>query len=157
MRKIGEITIRKTDDKRRIEKYIEEVLDYYNVPAEYFGNILLAVNEAIELLLRKQNKTENLILNVRKTKQGISFQIQSKKAPDIHLLDEIDKAIARNELIRETFLITTLTDGIELTNHGRKLRLNFVISGLSYQRSLERTEKLKNYFCTKERVFDQNE
>ena len=50
---IGELRIRDEKFLGRVEKFIEEVCDYYNIGDEYFANVMLGTSEAVRLMLGK--------------------------------------------------------------------------------------------------------
>ena len=149
----GAITIRSKDELSRLERYIEEILDYYNIPGEYFGNILLSVTEAAKLNLKEEC---NVTVEMKKGRKGVSFNI-SRKEGTIDELDELDRAIENSAIARETFIIRSLADEARLSKDGKEIELRFNISGINLERSLVRSEKLKNYLTRKEKVIDRNE
>jgi len=151
---IGEISIGEMSDLNKLEKYIEEVLDYHNIPDEYFGNIMLAISQSTELILNKRKGRQPLKISVRQTKQGLSFEIKSEGSGKDHTLDELGLAIERQNIIRETFIIRSLADATELKDDGDTLVLHFTVTGINYERSLQRLEKLKQYLTTREKVID---
>jgi hypothetical protein len=147
------ITIRSKKDLNRLERFIEEILDYYNIPGEYFGNILLAVTESALLSLKDEREVS---VKMKKSRKGVSFSITCKDATD-NELDELDKAIAKNTLARESFIIRSLADEAELLRDGKTIALRFHITGINFERSLLRSEKLRSYLIRKEKVVDTNE
>ncbi len=147
------ITIRSIDELNRLEKFIEEILDYYNIPGEYFGNILLAVSEAAQLSLKGNG---DVIVEMDKSLKGVSFSITRKDATEEEL-DVLDRAIAKSTIARETFIIRSLADEAELLRDGKTIELRFHITGINLERALLRSEKLKSYLTRKEKVVDKNE
>jgi len=147
------ITIRSIDELNRLEKFIEEILDYYNIPGEYFGNILLAVSEAAQLSLKGNG---DVIVEMDKSLKGVSFSITRKDATEEEL-DVLDRAIAKSTIARETFIIRSLADEAELLRDGKMIELRFHITGINLERALLRSEKLKSYLTRKEKVVDKNE
>lgn len=147
------ITIRSISELFRLERFIEEILDFYNIPGDYFGNIMLAVTEAAELGLRDQQKVS---VEMGKNPKGLFFKIIRQEAM-AQELDELDKAIARHAIARETFIIRSLADEAKLIDDGKVIELKFHITGISLERSLVRSEKIKNFLASKEKVIDKNE
>jgi len=147
------ITIRSIRELFRLERFIEEILDFYNIPGDYFGNIMLAVTEAAELGLRDQQK---VCVEMGKNPKGLSFKIIRQEAMTEEL-DELDKAIAIHAIARETFIIRSLADEAKLLENGKVIELKFHITGISLERSLLRSEKIKNFLSSKEKVIDKNE
>ncbi|MBL7137744.1 MAG: hypothetical protein ISS17_03095 [Bacteroidales bacterium] len=149
----GIITIRSKEELNRLERFIEEILDYYNIPGEYFGNILLAVTEAAQLGIKHDRE---VTVKMKKRRSDVSFSITKKNAT-VDEQDELERAIAWQAIARETFIIRSLADEAELLKDGKTIALKFHIAGINLERALERKEKLKNYFTRKEKVVDQNE
>ncbi|MBE0647027.1 MAG: hypothetical protein IH596_04505 [Bacteroidales bacterium] len=147
------ISIRSNEELNRLERFIEEILDYYNIPGEYFGNIFLAVTEAVQLSLKNEGE---VTVEMKKSRKGVSFSITQHKATDQEL-DELDRAIAKHTFARETFIIRSLADEAELLRDGKTIVLRFHITGINLERSLLRSEKLKSYLTRKEKVVDTNE
>ncbi len=147
------ITIHSKKELIRLERFIEEILDYYNIPGENFGNVLLAVTEAALLSMKDDRE---VTVEMKKNRKGVSFSITRKDATD-NELDELDKAIAKHTLARESFIIRSLADEAELLRDGRTIALRFHITGINFERSLLRSEKLKSYLARKEKVVDKNE
>ncbi|NQV02967.1 MAG: hypothetical protein HQ542_09995 [Bacteroidia bacterium] len=149
----GFITIRSKEELNRLERFIEEILDYYNIPDEYFGNIFLAVTEAAQLGLKGEHA---VTVQMNKQRSGVSFSIKKIDATEDEL-DELDRAIAKQVIARETFIIRSLADEAILKRDGKTIELNFHIAGINLERSLLRSEKLKSYLTRKEKVVDRNE
>lgn len=149
----GEITIRSKEELNRLEKFIEEILDYYNVPGEYFGNILLSVTEAVQLNLKQKG---TVTVEMTKNRKGVAFRIKREDG-NLRELDELDRAIARQKIARETFIIRSLADEAVLLREGKSMELRFHITGINLERALLRSEKLKRYLTRKEKVVDINE
>ena len=147
------ITIRSKGELNRLERFIEEILDYYNIPEEYFGNILLAVTEATQLGLRDDHE---VMVKTKKSRNGVSFSIKKKDA-SIDEKDELEAAIAKQAIAKETFIIRSLADEAELMKDGKTIELKFHITGINLERALLRSEKLKSYLTRKEKMVDQNE
>ena len=154
---IGEISIKESKDLCKLEKYIEEVLDYHNIPDEYFGNIMLAISQSSELILKKRKANKPLKINIHQTKKDLSVEIRNEGSGKEHTMDELDLAIERQNILKEAFIIRSLTDATELKDGGDTLVLHFSVTGINYERSLKRMDQLKNYLSTREKVIDTNE
>ncbi|MBN1198697.1 MAG: hypothetical protein JXA23_05040 [Bacteroidales bacterium] len=151
--KTGIVSIRSLKEINRVERFIEEILDYHNIPGEYFGNILLAVTEAATLSLKNG---EEVTIAMSKSRKGIAFSLTRNHIADIEL-DELDRAIAQHAFARETFIIRSLADEAEFIKEGNIILLQFYITGVNLERSLLRSDKLKSYLARKEKVVDRNE
>ena len=38
----------KEENIRLVEKFVDEICDYYNINASFFGNIIIAITEAVK-------------------------------------------------------------------------------------------------------------
>ncbi|TSA27986.1 MAG: hypothetical protein D4R67_04820 [Bacteroidetes bacterium] len=150
---LEKIKISSSVDLHRLEHFIEEILDYYNVPGEYFGNIMLAVSEAAIMGLKREGE---VTIKIIKSRNGLNFLVTRKDAA-IGDLDELDKAIERQAIARETFIIRSLADEAKLSHNGHTIELNFQVAGINLERALIRSEKVKGYFGRKEKVVGRNE
>jgi len=151
---IGEIFIKRIEELNKLARYIEETLDYHNIPNEYFGNIMLAISESAELILKRKTGKGPLGISVRRDKKGLTFEFRKQDPEETERLDDLDLAIETQQFFRETFIIRTLADATDITDNGKTLRLHFEISGINYERSLLRSERLRKYLTEKEKVRD---
>ena len=58
-RDFRELVITGKQEVTKLERFIEEICDFYNINNEYFGNILLATTEAVDILFSINESTEN--------------------------------------------------------------------------------------------------
>lgn len=144
-------------DVRKVDRFIEEILDFHNIPGEYFGNVFLAVTEAMELLKRRGRPMQEIRISVEKSTNGISFTMRKRRDGTRDRMDEIDLHLHRQQIQREVFIIQSLADEVHVRNHGDTIQLLFVISGIPLERSLQRSAMLQNYLIRKEKVTDANE
>jgi serine/threonine-protein kinase RsbW len=64
-----------------IERFIENVCDYYNLNNNYFGNIMVAVNEAVENAIihgNENNANKTVSLQFELVPSGILFTIEDE-------------------------------------------------------------------------------
>ena len=153
----GDIEISELNELPKLEKFIEETLDYNNTPAEYFGNILLAVSEAAQMMIRHLEKSASITIRVNRSSKGLAVSFIQKQQKESQFRDIIDMALQKQHLIRETFMIQSLTDDIMVGKDGSSMKLLFEISGISYERALKRSEKVRDYLRTGVKVVDTNE
>jgi hypothetical protein len=153
----GEFIISTGNDVRKVERYIEEVLDFYNLPGEYFGNILLSVTGAADLIFNNTRDSTSIRVCVERSTRGIAFTLELIGKRGEEFEDDIDRALRKKSMQREVFIIQSLADETRVGDGGEFLQLFFVISGIALERSLERSAFLRNYLTRKERVTDVNE
>lgn len=150
---LRKISISGIKEINRLERFIEEICDYYNINNEYFGNILLATTESANILLAlNDNPTKGKVsIGFERTPKGLIFHIRLINS-DINTKKEedfLDKEIRKHKLSKEIYIIRALTDEITISIDGKSIRLVFYVSSINYEKSLQRINKLKEYF-TKE-------
>ena len=140
----------------KIEKFVEEICDFYNVNNDYFGNILLATTEAAEILfsLNESFEIDKLGISFERTRKGMVFKIRLINDSKIEVIEEdlLEREIRRHKLSKEIFIIKALTDEITISVNARSIILVFYISSMNYEKSLYRINKLKEYWIKMENV-----
>jgi len=138
----------------KLEKFVEEICDYYNIANDYFGNILLATTEATTILWSINNSEQNGVIYVsfdRKPK-GLIFSIRfgADDVKRIETEDILDQEIRKHKLSRDIYIIKALTDEIMISVNGRSIKLIFYITSINYEKSLKRISELNEYWHKKE-------
>jgi hypothetical protein len=135
----------------KLERFVEEICDYYNINNEYFGNILLATTEAAGILMSIHEKDESNALTVSfdRNQKGLVFKIKMEGQNSIEGEDILDKEIRKHKLSKEIFIIKALTDEITISVDAKSIVLVFYVSSMNYEKSLYRINKLKEYWNTK--------
>jgi len=148
-----EMIIQGKQEFNRLERFVEEICDYYNINNEYFGNILLATTEAADILITLGQETENEALTIRfdRNKKGLIFRIRvgnqgnSKEESE----DLLETEIRRHRLSKEIYIVRALADEITISLSGKSVVLVFYVSSMNYEKSLYRIDKLKDYWNVK--------
>ena len=140
----------------KIEKFVEEICDFYNVNNDYFGNILLATTEAAEILfsLNESFEIDKLGISFERTRKGMVFKIRLINDSKIEVIEEdlLEREIRRHKLSKEIFIIKALTDEITISVNAKSIILVFYISSMNYEKSLYRINQLKEYWIKMENV-----
>lgn len=138
-----------------IERFVEEICDYYNINDTYFGNILIALTEAFQnaLVHGNQNDPTKQIHVVFESKpKGLSFTVKDEGTgfdPDI-VPDPLDLEIeADTEKGRGIFLMRSLSDKMLVTDEGRSIEMFFRISGIGHETMKKRISHFNEYYQTK--------
>jgi serine/threonine-protein kinase RsbW len=144
-----------------VERFIEDICDYYNVSNSYFGNIVVAVSEAVENSIihgNKQNPSKIVHIGFETNQKGIVFTIEDEG--DGFTFDNIPDPtdINSNPEKKGTgiFLIKTLTDEALFLNNGRKIQLQFNITSINREVFSRRMKHVDEYFNVKKDIFDKN-
>jgi serine/threonine-protein kinase RsbW len=116
-----------------VEKLINEICSAYGISEDYYGNILVAVTEAVNNAMQHGNKLDpgkkvnlsflakdnSLLFEV--TDQGKGFDFGN--LPDPTNPENLEKPHGRG-----VFLMRHLADKVEFSDNGRSVRLNFLIT-----------------------------
>ena len=138
-----------------IERFVEEICDYYNINDTYFGNILIALTEAYQnaLIHGNQNDPTKQIHVIFESKpKGLSFTVKDEgKGFDPDLVpDPLDLEIeADTEKGRGIFLMRSLSDKMVVTDEGRSIEMFFRISGIGHEAMKKRISHFNEYYQTK--------
>lgn len=138
-----------------IERFVEEICDYYNINDTYFGNILIALTEAFQNALDHGNKKDpsKMISVVFESKpKGLSFTVTDEGDgydPDT-VPDPLDLEVSADaEKGRGIFLMKALSDKMEISEEGRSVEMFFRISGIGHEAMKKRMTHFNEYFQTK--------
>jgi serine/threonine-protein kinase RsbW len=121
------------ENLRLVERLIEDVCEIYNVSEDNFGNILIAVTEAVNNAIYHGNKGnptksvqigfENLDKKIRFTVSDEGTGFDYKNLPDPTDPKNIEKVNGRG-----VFLMKHLADKVEFNNDGKEVLLTFVLN-----------------------------
>jgi serine/threonine-protein kinase RsbW len=120
----------KPDNLRLVERLIDDVCQVYNVDENSYGNILIAVTEAVNNAISHGNQNDpekfvqigfqssdkQLIFSIKDEGQGFDYQ---------NLPDPTDPANLDKISGRGVFLMKNLADKIEFHNNGKEVSLCF--------------------------------
>lgn len=139
------------DGIHKIEGFIEEICDDFNIFNSYFGNILMAVVEACEnsFILIDKTESNELLINFWSEKNKLVFNIQGKKEAYVKKIDfdKLDiEGNAINDDTKSGLIIKMLSDEVEIDDKNNAVRLTFYISSINYDTSLRREKSIKEYF-----------
>lgn len=123
----------KMENLTRIEALVDEICEMYQVSEDYYGNILVAVTEAVNNAIQHGNKydpNKSIDLEFIPNDNHITFTIKDEgegfdydNLPDPTDPENIEKPHGRG-----IFLMKHLADGVEFQENGRIVMLNFNIS-----------------------------
>lgn len=140
----------------KLERFVEEVCEYYNVNNDYFGNILLAVTEAAEILFAIIETIDpgSICIQFDRNRKGMVFTIKQNDGvvKEEGEEDVLDREIRRHRLSRDIYIIKALADEITISVNARSIVLVFYVSSMNFETSLYRINKLKEYWEQKEKV-----
>lgn len=120
----------KSDNIRLVERLVDDVCHTYNVNEDSYGNILIAVTEAVNNAIHHGNQNnpdkfvqiafetedKQLIFNIKDEGPGFDYQ----NLPDPTDPTNVDKMHGRG-----VFLMKHLADKLEFKNNGQEVSLAF--------------------------------
>ncbi|MDA9563795.1 ATP-binding protein, partial [Flavobacteriales bacterium] len=111
---------------------VDEVCEEFKVNEDYYGNILIALTEAVSNAIQHGNKfnpDKNIDLQFLPTEKELVFKVRDQGAgfdfanlPDPTEPDNIEKPHGRG-----IYLMKHLADKVEFSEDGRAVELNFAI------------------------------
>ncbi len=142
----------------KLERFVEEVCEYYNIHNDYFGNILLATTEAAEILfsLNEEDDSSKIFIKFDRSRKGMVFTIKLKGGEEIEEAQEdiLDREIRRHRLSRDIYIVKALADEITISVNAKNIILVFYVSSMNFEKSLYRINQLKEYWEKKENVIE---
>ncbi len=116
-----------------VERMIEDVCDVFEVGEDNYGNILIAVTEAVNNAIQHGNKldpTKHIQISFKSDDKGISFKVQDEgngfdytRVPDPTAPENIEKPHGRG-----IFLMNSLADKVEFADSGKTVTLSFELN-----------------------------
>ncbi len=151
-----ELVITGKKEISKLERFVEEICDYYNINNEYFGNILLATTESAGILFSISESVEEgkISISFGRTGKGLIFKIKLGNGSETEDNGEdiLDLEIRKHKLSRDIFIIKALTDEITISVNAKSIILVFYVSSMNYEKSLHRINQLKEYWTKNEEV-----
>jgi serine/threonine-protein kinase RsbW len=132
----------------RVEQFIEEICTDNYISQSYFGNIMLAIEEAVKNAIihgNKLDRNKQVLLVFKRRREGLSFTIQDEGEgfnPQ-EIPNPIDSDDAKGNGV---FLIRSLADKVSYNQIGNQVELIFTISSINQETTLNRISHLKRYF-----------
>lgn len=124
----------KTDNLSQVESLIDEVCEEWRVGEDNYGNILIAVTEAVNNAIQHGNKLDaekSFEVEVDSTEAQITFRVRDE-GPGFdfeNLPDPTDPQNIENPHGRGIFLMRHLADEVEFQEEGRLVELRFKLTG----------------------------
>jgi len=117
-----------------VEKLIDKVCEDLHINEEIYGNILIAVTEAVNnailhgnkeqinkkvtITVTQENNQTHIVFTVEDEGEGFDFT----KLPDPTAIENLEKPDGRG-----IFLMKNLSDKVEFFNNGSKVSITFVV------------------------------
>lgn len=120
----------KAENLNRVEQLINEVCSKYEVNEDYYGNILIALTEAVNNAIHhgnKSNPTKEVFVEFQADETVLSFIVEDE-GPGFdfnNLPDPTDPQNIEKPHGRGVFLMRNLADEIEFSDDGSKVKMGF--------------------------------
>jgi len=121
------------DSLSQIEKFVDDIFEKYQITEDHYGNILIALTEAVNNAIthgNKLNPKKKVNLNVEKRTKDVYFTIKDEgagfdyaKVPDPTLPENLQKLRGRG-----IFLMRSLADNVDFEENGKIIKLKFSVS-----------------------------
>ena len=134
-----------------VERFIEEICDRYNISNRYFGNITIAVLEAVDNAIvhgNKSNPIKEIDIKFKAEPGKLSFTIKDEgQGFDFqNVIDPTDMSYSdENHVGRGIFIIKSLADKVVFNEKGNELEITYVIKGISKELANQRKKRLEEY------------
>jgi len=158
MRRHKEIEIESSPDEMfRVEQFVEEISDEYQLYGNYFGNILMALTEAVQnAIIHGNGMDRKKVVRIRQesTKEGLWICVLDEgNGFDHHAYlplkdQEKEFSTEKNGLL----LIQKLTDEVRFKNNGRLIEMLFMINGIEDRVFDRRKAFMQDFFCVYQRL-----
>jgi serine/threonine-protein kinase RsbW len=123
----------KLESLSQIENFIDDVCEQYKFGEDHYGNILIALTEAVNNAITHGNKldpSKTVNLNIETTANDVEFTVKDEgvgfdvdMVPDPTLPENIEKLSGRG-----IFLMKSLADNVDFEENGRIIKLRFSLS-----------------------------
>jgi serine/threonine-protein kinase RsbW len=144
-----------------VERFVEDICDYYNINNSYFGNIIVAISEAVENSIvhgNKQDALKSVNISFEANQKGIVFSIEDE-GEGFNFEEIPDPTDIKNNPEKKgtgIFLIKTLADEALFLNNGRKVQIQFNITSINREVFTRRMKHIDEYFEVKKNIFEKN-
>ncbi|TGE20733.1 ATP-binding protein [Hymenobacter aquaticus] len=127
---------------RVVESFIDNSKDTFHIEDDIYGNIMVAVTEAVNNAIRHGNKFDkdrNVYLSLYVDKDRVKFEVEDEGDGFDYtdLLDPTAPENLENPGGRGIFLIRHLADEVEFTKDGRNVQLTFMLAPTEVDESSE--------------------
>jgi serine/threonine-protein kinase RsbW len=131
-----------------VEKLIDEICDNYHISNRFYGNILLAVEEAVRNGIVHGNKMDpgkSVKVVFERRPIGLFFRIEDE-GPGFDIKSIPNPLETDQETGNGIFLIRSLADKVKYNSAGNSVEILFSISSINQETTLHRISCMNNYF-----------
>lgn len=122
-----------SDNIRLVERLVEDVCDVFNVSEDSYGNIMIAVTEAVNNAIyhgNKGNPEKHIKIGFESDDKNLKFYVADEgEGFDYEALpDPTDPLYIDKPHGRGVFLMKNLADKVEFHNNGQEVMLQFNVN-----------------------------
>jgi serine/threonine-protein kinase RsbW len=138
----------------KLEDFVEQISDVFNINSTYYSNILVALNEAVTNSIIHGNKSDkNKMVTVlfEAKNKGLFFTVSDEGTGfDFENYPDPTDITIQNytEIGRGLYLIKSLSDSIVYDTDRKLLEIGFTISSINKELAVSRIQSLHEYFKT---------
>jgi serine/threonine-protein kinase RsbW len=136
----------------RVEIFVDEICEAYYITNSYYGNILMAVLEAVKNAIQhgnKNNPDKQVKLSFKSVPNGLCFTIKDQgNGFNFRVVPnpiELDNGQAENAG-KGIFLMRSLADQVSYNSRGNVVEIVFFISTINQETTLNRISQMRRYF-----------
>ena len=135
---------------RVVESFIDNSKDTFHIEDDIYGNIMVAVTEAVNNAIRHGNKFDkdkNVYLSLFVDPDRVKFEVEDEGQgfDYTNLIDPTAPENLENPGGRGIFLIRHLADEVEFHKDGRNVQLTFLLSTPSEATEADQDAASTNY------------
>jgi serine/threonine-protein kinase RsbW len=144
-----------------VERFVENICDYYNINNTYFGNIIVAITEAVENSIihgNNQDASKSVQISFETNQKGIVFSVEDEgDGFNFEMIpDPTDISSNPDKNGTGIFLIKVLADEVYFLNKGKKVQLQFNITSINQEVFSKRKKHMDEYFKVRKDIFEKN-
>jgi len=135
-----------------VEKFVDEICEAYYITNSYYGNILMAILEAVKNAIEHGNKNnpgKQVKISFKSVPNGLCFTIrdQGEGFNFRNVPNPIEVPEGQAEKAgKGIFLIRSLADQVSYNSKGNVVEIIFFISTINQETTLNRISQMHRYF-----------
>ena len=131
-----------------IEKFVDDICENYYITNRYFGNIILALEEAVKNAIVHGNRNDpgkEVTIGFKRKPEGLSFIIEDEGSG--FNINEVPNPLETEKKTGNgIFLMRTLADKVKFNPSGNCVEILFNISSINQETTITRIAQLNKYF-----------
>jgi len=142
----------------RVEQFVDEICETYYITNSYYGNILMAILEAVKNAIvhgNKNDRRKKVKISFKSIPDGLCFTVvdQGEGFDFRNIPNPLETDESQEESVgKGIFLIRSLADKISYNSKGNRVEIIFSISSINQETSLNRISQVHRYFSKQKTV-----